>query len=87
MCIRDRHIGLLKNLTTGNWNWINGRPLTFDKWQPYKPSEGDLYVLIAKEYPRGFFGSFCSMNRQTHRGWICEQQTGNCDLIGKYISV
>ena len=70
------HIGLLKNRTTGNWNWINGRPLTFDKWQPYKPGQSDLYVLIAKEYPTGSFGSFNSINKNLLRGWICEEQTG-----------
>ena len=81
------HIGLLRNLTTDNWSWINGRPLTFDKWQPHKPEKGDRYVLIAKEYPRGSFGSFCSINIDPHRGWICEEQTGSYDLIGKCISV
>ena len=25
------HIGLFKNLTTGNWTWINGKRLTIDK--------------------------------------------------------
>ena len=74
------HIGLLKNLTTGNWNWINGRPLTFDKWQPNNPSRSDRYVLIAKEYPRGSFGSFDSINWISLRGWICEEQTGIYDL-------
>ncbi|KAK2551262.1 hypothetical protein P5673_027851 [Acropora cervicornis] len=49
--INEWHIGLLKNQTTGNWSWINGRPLTFDKWQPNKPRKDDLYVLFAKEYP------------------------------------
>ena len=74
------HIGLLKNLTTGNWSWINGRPLTFDKWQPHKPGQSGLYVLIAKEYPTGSFGSFNSISRNPRRGWICEEQTGIYDL-------
>ena len=41
------HIGLLKNQTTGNWRWINGEPLTFDKWQNGVPRELTFYVLIA----------------------------------------
>ena len=40
------HIGLLKNVTTGNWTWINGRPLTIDKWQKHKPLKSDYYALI-----------------------------------------
>ena len=75
------HIGLFRNPTTGNWSWINGRPLTFDKWQPDKPGQGDLYVLISKEYPPGFFGSFNSITKAPHRGWICEEQTGIYDFI------
>ncbi|XP_015750195.1 PREDICTED: C-type mannose receptor 2-like [Acropora digitifera] len=76
--LNEWHIGLVINLTTGNWNWINGRPLTFDKWLPNEPHRSDLYVLIAKEYPAGFFGSFNGINRDPHRGWICEEQTDKC---------
>ena len=79
--LNEWHIGLVINLTTGNWNWINGRPLTFDKWQPNKPGRRDLYVIIAKEFPLGSFGSFNSITEYPHRGWICEEQTGICDLI------
>ena len=75
------HIGLLRNPTTGNWSWINSRPLTFDKWQPLEPGQDDLYVLIAKEYPPGSFGSFNGINRDPHRGWICEEQTGIYDSV------
>ena len=80
------HIGLLRNQTTGNWSWINGKPLTFDKWQPNNPELSDLYVLIAKEYPHGSFGSFNSIDWNPHREWICEEQTGSYNLIGKCIS-
>ena len=79
--LNEWHIGLVINLTTGNWNWINGRPLTFDKWQPNKPGRRDLYVIIAEEYPLGSFGSFNSITEYPRRGWICEEQTGICDLI------
>ena len=70
------HIGLLRNPTTGKWSWINGRPLTFDEWQPGNPGQDDRYVLIAKEYPPGFFGSFNGISSDVPRGWICEEQTG-----------
>ena len=77
------HIGLLKNQTTGDWSWINGKPLTFDKWQPNKPRKDDLYVLIAKDYPPGSFGSFNSIKKGLSRAWICEEQTGIYELIAK----
>ena len=70
------HIGLLRNLGTTKWSWINGKPLTFDKWLIGKPDEKASYVVIAKEYPPGSFGSFNSINENIHRGWICEEQTG-----------
>ncbi|XP_067041226.1 uncharacterized protein [Acropora muricata] len=72
------HIGLLRNLTTNDWSWINGKPLTFNKWQKTEPKEQALYALIAKEYPPGSFGSFNSINTNPHRGWICEEQTDEC---------
>ncbi|XP_015752329.1 PREDICTED: CD209 antigen-like isoform X2 [Acropora digitifera] len=75
------HIGLLRNPTTGNWSWINGRPLTFDKWQPGKRHQSDRYVVIAKEYPTGSFGSFNGISRNVFRGWICEEQTDKCQGI------
>ena len=42
--------------------------------------EKSYYVLIAKEFPPSFFGSFNSINRNPLRGWICEEQTGINDL-------
>ena len=85
--INEWYIGLLRNQTTGNWSWINGEPLPFDKWQKGKPLEKTSYVLIAKEFSRGFFGSFSNITRNPLRGWICEEQTGIYDLIDKCISV
>lgn len=34
--------GLERDFTTGKWNWINGKPLTFDKWQSSNPDPNDL---------------------------------------------
>ena len=70
------HIGLYKNLITGNWTWINGIALTIDKWQENTPNDNDRYTLIAKELPPGFKGSFKSIIGNTSRGWICEEITG-----------
>ena len=80
------HIGLLRNLDTNKWGWINGKPLSLHKWQPGKPIPGELYVYIAREFPSGHFGSFNSINADPMRGWICEEQTGSNNLIGKCIS-
>ena len=78
------HIGLLKNSTTGNWTWINGRPLTIDKWRDYKPLKNDLFALIAREFPPGSYGSFNSIKGGVRRGWICEEKTGVIMLGYRY---
>jgi len=70
------HIGLYMNEITGKWTWINCKPLTIGKWQPYKPDKDSWYALMAKEWPPGSHGSFNSINRHVHRGWICEEETG-----------
>lgn len=70
------YIGLYKSLITGNWTWINGKPLTIDKWQENTPNDSDSYTLMAKEWPTGFKGSFKSIIGNTYRGWICEEVTG-----------
>ena len=70
------HIGLLLSLTTGNWTWVNGKPLTINKWQPSKPQKGNLYALIAKAFPPGHYGLFNSIIGNLQRAWICEEETG-----------
>ena len=74
-------IGLHRNLSTGKWTWVNGKPLTFDKWQNEKPQKGDFYALIAKEFPERFKGSFNSIKGNVYRGWICEEETGIITLL------
>ena len=71
-------IGLKKNLTTQRWTWINGKSLTIDKWSyaGIDPDPDDSYVLIHKEYPIGFKGSFSTFRGDVRRGWICEEETG-----------
>ena len=69
-------IGLEMNLTIGNWTWINGKPLTIDKWQRSNPDPADFYGLIHKEYPAGYKGSFSTIRDNIERGWICEKESG-----------
>ncbi|XP_066017259.1 uncharacterized protein [Pocillopora verrucosa] len=71
-------IGLEMNLTIGNWTWINGKPLTIDKWTRSNPDPADFYGLIHKEYPTGYKGSFSTIRDNIERGWICEKESDNC---------
>ena len=68
------HIGLFN--ASGNWTWINGKPLTLSKWQKNEPLPKDLYGLIHKNYPLGSYGTFGSNTGVIRRGYICEQETG-----------
>ena len=76
------HIGLLKNLTTGNWTWINDKRLTIDKWIKDNPEKDDFYALIAREFPPGSYGLFSSIKGNVQRRWICEEETGTNNLLG-----
>ena len=67
------HIGLFN--ASGNWTWVNGKPLTFNKWQESEPGSDELYGLIHKEFPIGSFGTFSS-NKGVSRDYICEHETG-----------
>ena len=73
MKYKEWHIGLFN--ARGNWTWINGKPLTLNKWQEKEPGSDDLYGLIHKEYPLSSYGTF-SGNKGITRGYICEQETG-----------
>ena len=74
------HIGLFLNSTNGKWTWVNGKPLTINKWQPNKPDnhhfKNFVYVLIAKEYPSGYYGLFNNIKSIIKRAWICEEESG-----------
>ena len=71
-------IGLEKATTARRWTWINGKPLTIDKWHAVgtNPDTSDRYGLIHKEYPRGFEGSLSTVEEYVAREWICEEETG-----------
>ncbi|XP_073254043.1 uncharacterized protein [Porites lutea] len=78
------HIGLFN--ASGNWTWINGKPLTLSKWQKNdqveEPDPEDLYGLIHKDFPPGSYGTFSSDTGVIQRDYICEQETDNCDKTG-----
>ncbi|XP_022804812.1 killer cell lectin-like receptor subfamily B member 1A [Stylophora pistillata] len=77
------YIGLKKNLTTQRWNWINGKPLTIDKWHDkgINPDPKDSYGVIHEDYPPGFKGSLSTVTGDQPRGWICEEETATCKGI------
>ena len=68
-------IGLELNVTTGNWTWINSKPLTIDKWENSSPDPNDLYGIIHEEFPAGMKGSFSTIQGDVQRGWICEKES------------
>ena len=69
-------IGLEMNITTRNWIWVNGKPLTINKWEKSSPAPNDFYGLIHEEFPTGFTGSFSTVKGDVQRGWICEKESG-----------
>ena len=68
------HIGLFN--ASGNWTWINGKPLTLNKWLEREPDPQDIYVIIHKEFPSGSYGKFIGDRGFITRDYICEQETG-----------
>ena len=64
----ERFIGLELNVTTGNWTWINSKPLS-------SPDPNDLYGIIHEEFPAGMKGSFSTIQGDVQRGWICEKES------------
>lgn len=70
----DWHIGLHFNATVaGNWSWVSGKPLTINRWQPWQPRDGALYVVMAKDYPPGTKGLFNDVREDIFAGFICEK--------------
>ena len=72
-------IGLEMNKTSVNRTWINGEPLTIDKWDKSSPEPNDFYGMIHEEFPPGMKGSFSTITKRistVQRGWICEKESG-----------
>ena len=68
------HIGLMRKVS-GNWIWVNGKPLTIKRWQPGKPDDNptETVAVIAQNYPRGKHGLFNNVDTDNSRGYICER--------------
>lgn len=75
----EYHIGLLKE--EGVWKWVNGQPLTIDKWQKIEPDyrqpsgDGDVAVM-SKDYPEFTQGLFNDLAKHNKRPFICEIPKG-----------
>ena len=71
--VNEWHIGLVKD--SGNWTWVNGKPLTITRWQPGKPDDNahETVAVIAKTFPPGRHGLFNNLRTWYDRGYICER--------------
>ena len=70
-------IGLTKE--TGNWTWVNGRPLTICKWEQGEPrGEHDVAFMYKRSSngEQGVFGSFNIMRIEHVRAYNCEISEG-----------
>ncbi|XP_058940210.2 uncharacterized protein [Pocillopora verrucosa] len=67
------HIGLKKQ---GDWKWVNGNPMTIEKWQRSQPSGDGNVAVMSKDYPPGSQGLFNDLNAQMPRPFICEIPKG-----------
>ncbi|KAJ7392023.1 chromatin-modulating protein mrc1 [Desmophyllum pertusum] len=70
------HIGL-KNGDNG-WKWVNGKPLTFCKWQVTagEPSGDGNVVVMSKDFPTLKKGLFNDLSEALFRAYICEIPKG-----------
>ena len=67
------HIGL-KN--EGGWKWVNGKPLTIEKWQRGQPSGDGNVAVMAKNYPVESQGLFNDLDPSRTKPYICEIPKG-----------
>ena len=83
------HIGLKKQ---GDWKWVNGNPMTIEKWQRSQPSGDGNVAVMSKDYPPGSQGLFNDLNAQMPRPFICEipkgklTATSSFGLFQRYLS-
>ena len=69
------HIGLKK--VGDDWQWVNGEPLTINKWQAGQPSGDGDFTVMSKDWPPPTQGLFNDLANYHKRAYICEF------LIGK----
>ena len=68
------HIGLKK--VGDDWQWVNGEPLTINKWQAGQPSGDGDFTVMSKDYPLGSQGLFNDLANYHKRAYICELPIG-----------
>ena len=67
------HIGLTN--MGQEWKWVNGRPLTINKWQDREPSgDGNVAEIANRPNAQGFFNDISALRREA---FICEILKGN----------
>lgn len=71
-------IGLRKNRT---WTWINGKPLTINKWSENQPGGDGNVTVMYKNFPEGSnnYGLFNDLRADIHKPFICELAQGKKD--------
>ena len=69
------YIGLKKD-GQGNWKWVNGKPLTIQKWQSGEPNGDGNVVVMSKDYPAGSQGLFNDLDPSSRKAYICEKAKG-----------
>ena len=75
------HIGLKKQ---GDWKWVNGNPMTIEKWQRSQPSGDGNVAVMSKDYPPGSQGLFNDLNAQMPRPFICEIPKGKLTATSSF---
>lgn len=68
--VNEWHIGLKNG--GQQWMWVNGKPLTIEKWQPNEPSGDGNVVIISKAA-----GLFADVPDHSKKAYICEIPQGN----------
>lgn len=68
------HIGLMK--VGDDWQWVNGKPLTINKWQDGQPDGDGYFAVMSKDYPVGSQGLFNDLANFNLRAYICEFPKG-----------
>ncbi len=77
LCIgvpNEWHVGL--NKVGGVWKWVNGRPLTINKWQEGQPSGDGPKAVISKDYPPTSQGLLNDLANYHRRAFVCELPKG-----------
>ena len=81
---KEWYIGLKKEQS--DWKWVNGKPLTINKWQKIEPDnwqpsgDGDV-AIMAKDFPKNTQGLFNDLPETFKRPFICEIPKGKAKKL------